>query len=342
VTSRADVDGAIALIGHALEGIIEDLRASGVDEIPRSSVAVTEEPVPKGQSEQPSRAETVAPIKGPPSKAADVSTKLPSAGASSTGVTATGVDDPPRDAAGAGSRTPERRTREAEVRAGAARVPESTTTPAQHPSTVAGESSDQLSALVGNTGLPASERLRVLQDDIIGACTRCKLHRGRTKLVFGAGSPRAELVFVGEGPGAEEDRQGVPFVGRAGELLTKMIEAMQFSRDDVYILNVVKCRPPNNRDPEPDEIAACEPFLKAQLAIIRPRVIVSLGRYATHALLGTRAPISTLRGKWFHYEGVDLMPTFHPSFLLRSPDKKREAWADLQQVMRHFGTQRTS
>lgn len=195
----------------------------------------------------------------------------------------------------------------------------------------------RIASLVENRALPPSERLRVLRDDVIGACTRCKLHRGRTKLVFGAGSPGAELVFVGEGPGADEDRQGVPFVGRAGELLTKMIEAMTFSRDEVYILNVVKCRPPNNRDPEPDEIAQCEPFLKAQLAILRPKVIVALGRHATQTLLSTRQSIGSLRGRWFQYEGVDLLPTFHPSYLLRSPEKKREAWADLQQVMRVFG-----
>jgi len=206
------------------------------------------------------------------------------------------------------------------------------TAPASDPGDAA-----RIASLVENRAIAPSERLRVLKDDIIGACTRCKLHRGRTKLVFGAGSPGAELVFVGEGPGADEDRQGAPFVGRAGELLTKMIEAMTFSRDEVYILNVVKCRPPNNRDPEPDEIAQCEPFLKAQLAILRPKVIVALGRHATQTLLATRAPISSLRGRWFQYEGVDLLPTFHPSYLLRSPDKKREAWADLQQVMRVFG-----
>ena len=198
-----------------------------------------------------------------------------------------------------------------------------------------------LAAVVGSDGGNA-ERLRILQEDIVGACVRCRLHRGRNKLVFGVGNPGAELVFVGEGPGADEDRQGVPFVGRAGQLLTKMIEAMGFARDDVYICNVVKCRPPNNRDPEPEEVEACEPFLKAQLGILKPRIIVALGRYAVQTLLRTHAPISKLRGQWHSYEGIDVMPTYHPSFLLREerdPKKtrKREAWSDLQQVMQAFG-----
>lgn len=192
---------------------------------------------------------------------------------------------------------------------------------------------------------PAAQRLGTLQTEIIGACTRCKLHRGRSKLVFGVGNPTAELAFVGEGPGADEDRQGVPFVGPAGQLLTKMIEAMKLSRDDVYICNVVKCRPPNNRDPEPDEVEACEGFLQAQLAIVKPKVIVALGRYAAQTLLRTKTPITRLRGSWQTYdlfgESVALMPTYHPSFLLREetdPKKtrKREAWSDLQQVMKRL------
>jgi uracil-DNA glycosylase family 4 len=142
---------------------------------------------------------------------------------------------------------------------------------------------------------------------------------------------------VGEGPGADEDQQGEPFVGRAGQLLTKMIEAMGFARSDVYIANVVKCRPPGNRDPEPDEIEACEPFLKSQIAAIRPRVIVALGRFAVQTLLHDATPISRLRGKWREYEGVKLMPTFHPAYLLRSPAEKKPAWEDLQQVMKEFG-----
>jgi DNA polymerase len=171
----------------------------------------------------------------------------------------------------------------------------------------------------------------------LGDCQRCKLCKGRNSLVFGVGNPRAELVFVGEGPGEEEDRQGVPFVGKAGQLLTKMIEAMKFSRDDVYICNVVKCRPPNNRNPEPDEIEACEPFLKAQLASIQPKVIVALGKFAAQTLLRDQTAITRLCGQWREYQGVPLMPTFHPAYLLRQPDEKRLAWLDLQEVMKRFG-----
>jgi DNA polymerase len=155
--------------------------------------------------------------------------------------------------------------------------------------------------------------------------------------VFGVGDPAASLMFVGEGPGADEDLQGEPFVGRAGQLLTRMIEAMGFARSEVYIANVVKCRPPGNRDPEPDEIEACEPFLKAQIAAIRPRVIVALGRFAVQTLLRDTTPVSRQRGKWREYEGVKLMPTFHPAYLLRNPAEKKPAWDDLQLVMREFG-----
>jgi uracil-DNA glycosylase family 4 len=166
---------------------------------------------------------------------------------------------------------------------------------------------------------------------------KCKLHGGRTRLVFGVGNPSAELMFVGEGPGADEDLQGEPFVGRAGQLLTKMIEAMGFARSEVYIANVVKCRPPGNRDPEPDEIAACEPFLKAQIAAVRPRVVVALGRFAVQTLLRDATPIGKQRGRWREYEGVRLMPTFHPAYLLRNPAEKKPAWEDLQLVMKEFG-----
>jgi len=171
----------------------------------------------------------------------------------------------------------------------------------------------------------------------LGECTRCKLHGGRTRLVFGVGNPSAELMFVGEGPGADEDLQGEPFVGRAGQLLTKMIEAMGFARSEVYIANVVKCRPPGNRDPEPDEIETCEPFLKAQIAAIRPRVVVALGRFAVQTLLRDTTPVSKQRGRWREYEGVKLMPTFHPAYLLRNPAEKKPAWEDLQLVMKEFG-----
>ncbi|MGC4115677.1 MAG: uracil-DNA glycosylase [Myxococcales bacterium] len=178
----------------------------------------------------------------------------------------------------------------------------------------------------------------------LGDCKRCKLHQKRRNIVFGVGSPKAELVFVGEGPGADEDAQGIPFVGAAGQLLTKMIEAMGFKRDEVYICNVVKCRPPGNRDPEPDEIDACEPFLKAQLALLRPKAIVTLGKFATMTLLRTPGgSITRMRGKWSKYQGIPLMPTFHPSYLLRqqTPEtqysEKKKVWDDLQQVMKLFG-----
>lgn len=164
-------------------------------------------------------------------------------------------------------------------------------------------------------------------------CQRCKLCHGRTNIVFGTGNPHSSLVFVGEGPGADEDRLGEPFVGRAGQLLTKMIIAMGLTREEVYICNVVKCRPPQNRDPEADEIEACEPFLKKQLAIIKPKIIVGLGRYACQTLLKTTTPMSKLRGQWVTYEGIKFMPTFHPAYLLRNPPAKKEVWEDLQAVM---------
>ena len=178
--------------------------------------------------------------------------------------------------------------------------------------------------------------LQVVRDDL-GDCKRCKLAPSRTNLVFGVGNPDAELVFVGEAPGADEDAQGEPFVGKAGQLLTKMIEAMGYTRQDVYICNVLKCRPPGNRNPEPDEVAACEPFLKRQLAAIRPRMIVALGKFAVQCLLRDESPISRLRGNFRTYEGIPLMPTFHPAYLLRQPDEKRLAWLDLQEVMKRFG-----
>jgi uracil-DNA glycosylase family 4 len=171
----------------------------------------------------------------------------------------------------------------------------------------------------------------------LGVCKRCKLCSGRKNIVFGVGNPKARLVFVGEGPGAEEDTQGIPFVGAAGQLLTKMIQAMGFSRDEVYICNVVKCRPPGNRNPESDEIEACQPFLEAQLRAIRPEVIVALGKFAAQTLLKTQTPITRLRGQWREYLGITLMPTFHPAYLLRNPAEKKAAWADLQAVMARFG-----
>ena len=175
------------------------------------------------------------------------------------------------------------------------------------------------------------ETLEAVREDL-GECTRCKLHGGRTKLVFGVGSPTADLVFVGEAPGRDEDRQGIPFVGRAGQLLTRIIAAIGLSRDEVYIANVIKCRPPNNRNPEPDEVATCEPFLFRQLDVIRPRVVVALGGFAIRTLLRTDEAVSRLRGRVFDYRGAKLIPTFHPAFLLRSPERKRDVWEDMKRV----------
>jgi DNA polymerase len=175
--------------------------------------------------------------------------------------------------------------------------------------------------------------LKAIREDI-GDCTRCKLSTlGRRQVVFGVGNPDADLLFVGEAPGADEDVQGEPFVGRAGQLLTKMIEAMGFARGDVYIANVVKCRPPGNRNPEPDEIESCEPFLFRQIETIRPKVIVALGAFAARTLLKTQDPISRLRGRVYDYHGAKLIPTFHPSFLLRSPGQKKYAWEDLKKAL---------
>jgi uracil-DNA glycosylase len=188
------------------------------------------------------------------------------------------------------------------------------------------------SAPTNATGVTGAAGLQAIREEL-GDCQRCKLKDKRTNIVYGVGNPDAPLVFVGEAPGADEDRTGEPFVGAAGQLLTKMIEAMGLGRDDVYICNILKCRPPGNRNPEPDEIAECEPFLKRQLAAIRPRMIVALGKFAAQCLLRSDAPISRLRGAWKEYEGIPLMPTYHPAFLLRTPSAKREVWSDLQQVM---------
>ena len=186
----------------------------------------------------------------------------------------------------------------------------------------------------GKVSLPTLESVL---GEIGDNCTRCKLSKGRTKLAYGAGSATARLLFVGEAPGEDEDLSGIPFVGPAGQLLTKMIEAMGLSRDTVYICNTVKCRPPNNRNPEPDELASCEPFLLGQLGAIRPEVIVTLGKFAAQALLRDQTPISRLRGNWREYQGIPTMPTFHPAYLLRSPGEKGKVWSDLQEVMKKLG-----
>ena len=214
---------------------------------------------------------------------------------------------------------------------GAARRPGVSTAPAAKPAAATGDK---------------APRLRVLDDGQVKSCTKCGLSATRTKTVFGQGSPDARLVFVGEGPGFEEDRQGLAFVGRAGELLTKMIVAMGLTRDEVYICNIVKCRPPNNRDPANDEIAACSSYLYEQLGIIQPEVIVALGSPATKTLLRTPQSIGRLRGQFHQFypsgfdgvgDAIPLMPTYHPAYLLRTPSDKGKTWSDLQAVMKLLG-----
>ncbi len=187
--------------------------------------------------------------------------------------------------------------------------------------------------------------LRLIREDL-GECTRCKLHQGRNLIVFGVGDPHAELMFVGEGPGADEDAQGEPFVGRAGQLLNNMIKAMGLRREDVYIANIVKCRPPGNRQPERDECETCSPFLMRQIAAIKPKVMVALGATAAKNLLAINAPMTELRGRWYDFKpagsdpswpGARLAVTYHPAFLLRDPRQKGEAWKDLQMVMKYLG-----
>jgi uracil-DNA glycosylase len=181
-----------------------------------------------------------------------------------------------------------------------------------------------------------NDTLERIREDL-GECTRCRLHKQRNKIVFGVGNPRAELVFVGEGPGHDEDVQGLPFVGRAGKLLTQMIEAMGLQREDVYICNIVKCRPPENRTPADDEVATCSPYLYRQLDVISPKAIVCLGAVAAQTLLGTKDSISRYRGVWFDFRSAKLLATYHPAYLLRNPNAKGEVWKDLQKVMTLLG-----
>ena len=177
------------------------------------------------------------------------------------------------------------------------------------------------------------ETLELVKDDLGPDCRRCKLCTlGRSQIVFGVGNPKARLMFVGEAPGEEEDKRGEPFVGRAGQLLTKIIEAIGLTRDQVYIANVIKCRPPGNRNPEPDEVQECEPFLFRQIDVIKPKVIVPLGKFAAQSLLKTMDPITRLRGRQYDYRGAALVPTFHPAYLLRNPSAKREVWEDMKKV----------
>lgn len=192
------------------------------------------------------------------------------------------------------------------------------------------------SQIVLNSNTTLTPQLTKVREEI-GDCTRCKLHKGRTNIVFGAGNPNADLMFVGEAPGADEDLQGIPFIGRAGQLLTKMIEAMGLTREDIYIANVVKCRPPENRNPDPDEVSTCQPFLKKQIEAINPKVVVALGKFAAQTLLQTEIPITKLRGEFHSYGNTQLMPTYHPAYLLRNPSMKKAVWEDLQKVMQVLG-----
>ena len=195
--------------------------------------------------------------------------------------------------------------------------------PAAEPEPVAAEVSEEAAARAAELAALAASA---------AGCTRCRLSEGRSKVVFGSGNPGADLMFIGEGPGAEEDRQGLPFVGPAGELLTRIIQAIEMRREDVYIANVVKCRPPGNRDPEPDEAAACRGFLEKQIELVRPRIIVALGKVAAQALLGNDSPIGRMRGQWFQVKGIPTMVTYHPAALLRNSALKRPTWEDMQQV----------
>ncbi len=169
-------------------------------------------------------------------------------------------------------------------------------------------------------------------------CTKCRLAGTRTNVVFGVGSPNADLMFVGEAPGRDEDLKGEPFVGRAGQLLTDIIKAMKLTRDDVYIANVIKCRPPENRNPEPDELEACRPFIRRQVELIQPKVIVTLGRFALQSLLEKSYGITSVRGQWLEYDGIKVMPTYHPAYLLRNPAAKKDVWTDMKKVMAELGT----
>jgi uracil-DNA glycosylase len=209
-------------------------------------------------------------------------------------------------------------------------------TPASSPIAVVEEEHLSKPKTKSTVAEPASA-LNLIREDI-GDCTRCRLHKqGRKQIVFGVGNPRAELMFIGEAPGADEDEQGEPFVGRAGQLLNNMIKAMGISREDVYIANIIKCRPPGNRTPERDECETCSPFLMRQIEVIGPKAIVALGAVAAKTLLAVNAPMSELRGRWYDFRGTKLAVTYHPAFLLRDPRQKKEAWKDLQMVMQELG-----
>jgi uracil-DNA glycosylase family 4 len=191
--------------------------------------------------------------------------------------------------------------------------------------------------------LPSDHRLPTTDNNLDALrleahdCAKCRLAGTRTNVVFGVGNPEADLMFIGEAPGRDEDEQGEPFVGRAGQLLTDIIKAMKLTREDVYIANIVKCRPPENRNPEPDEIESCRPFLERQVALIQPKVIVALGKFGLQGLTGKAYAISAVRGQWLQHQGIKLMPTYHPAYLLRTPSAKKEVWADMKKVMAELG-----
>ncbi len=236
-----------------------------------------------------------------------------------------------------------RRHLERRQRAGIRLVPrgdvqEKTSLKASVANPMSGTEVDLFADLTAVHGAGSLEELRAA----IGDCRRCKLWSGRSHLVFGVGNPQARLMFIGEGPGRDEDLQGEPFVGRAGQLLTDIItKGMGLKREDVYIANVVKCRPPENRNPEPDEVASCEPFLKKQIDLVRPEIIVALGKFAVQTLLQSKMPITRLRGKWHTYHGIKLMPTFHPAYLLRNPADKKLVWEDIKQVIKEMRGENT-
>ena len=218
-------------------------------------------------------------------------------------------------------------------RAGIRLLPDSVVADVSLTKSAAKESADSIARSSENVAANNARTLEELRQ-AIGDCRRCKLCSGRTHIVFGVGNPHAQLMFVGEGPGRDEDLQGEPFVGRAGQLLTDIItKGMGMRREDVYIANVVKCRPPQNRNPEPDEVASCEPFLKRQIDLIQPRIIVGLGKFAVQSLLQSKTPITRLRGNWHQYHGIKLMPTFHPAYLLRNPADKKLVWEDIKKVI---------
>jgi DNA polymerase len=226
-------------------------------------------------------------------------------------------------------RRPVEKTQPAPIAAAIATTPDPTETSTEMPRTrtaaAPAKPEDRVSAL------------RLIREDI-GDCTRCRLHKqGRKQIVFGVGNPNAELMFIGEAPGADEDEKGEPFVGRAGQLLTNMIKAMGLRREDVYIANIIKCRPPGNRTPERDECETCSPFLMRQIQVVAPKAIVALGAVAAKTLLAVNAPMSELRGQWYEFRGTKLAVTYHPAFLLRDPRQKKETWKDLQMVMRELG-----